>query len=128
MGPLGPSPYPNLALPQSQLLHHTTIHSPVTSRAESHCGAGQDLRGYLHLRGALSADELHAARDAADALMASHDATDAEAPEIFRTGLHQKVLAPEQRKGPHQVYGFCWDRSLEKIAFHPTTWSVSRLP
>ncbi len=83
----------------------------------------QDLRGYLHLRGALSPEELQAARVAADALMLGHDAGDGdELPEIFRTGLHQKVLALEQRKGPHQVYGFCWDRSLEKIAFHRATW------
>jgi len=55
--------------------------------------------------------------------MSGHDAAEGnELPEIFRTGLHQKVLAPEQCKGPHQVYGFCWDRSLEKIAFHRATW------
>ena len=55
--------------------------------------------------------------------MSGHDAADGhELPEIFRTGLHQKVLPREQRKGPHQVYGFCWDRSLERIAFHNATW------
>ena len=68
-----------------------------------------DLHGYLHVRNALSAEELVAARAAAERYVATPTA---ELPEGFGVD------------GKRYLNGFAFDRALEHLALHPSTWPV----
>ena len=77
---------------------------------------------YLHLEGALSLSELAAARRAADEM--AHRDYDA-LPLAVKLRLDQGVTPREQwgKGGGHlSVYGFAYDKALERIAFHPASW------
>ena len=68
-----------------------------------------DLHGYLHVRNALSAEELAAARAAAERYVATQPA---QLPEGFRVD------------GKRYLNGFAFDRALERLALHPSTWPI----
>ena len=68
-----------------------------------------DLHGYLHLRKALSQEELHAAREAAERYVATPED---DLPEGFG------------KDGKRHLHGFAFDKSLEHLALHPTTWPI----
>ena len=68
-----------------------------------------DLHGYLHVRNALSAEELAAARAAAERYVATpHE----ELPEGFGVD------------GKRYLNGFAFDPALECLALHPSTWPI----
>ena len=68
-----------------------------------------DLHGYLHVRNALSVDELAAARAAAERYV---DMPPEELPEGFRVD------------GRRYEHGFAFDRALERLTMHPSTWPI----
>ena len=68
-----------------------------------------DLHGYLHLRNVLSADELAAARAAAERYV---DSPPDELPEGFRVD------------GRRYEHGFAFDPALERLTMHPATWPI----
>ncbi len=68
-----------------------------------------DLHGYLHLRNALSAEEVASARAAAERYVATPPE---ELPEGFGVD------------GKRFLHGFAFDRALERLALHPSTWPI----
>ena len=68
-----------------------------------------DLHGYLHLRNALSAEELAAARTAAERYV---DTPPEKLPEGFGVD------------GKRFLHGFAFDRALERLAMHPSIWPI----
>ncbi len=68
-----------------------------------------DLRGFLHLRNALTADELAASRAAAERYL---DTPPEEMPPGFRFD------------GRRLEHGFAFDRALERLAMHPSIWPI----
>ena len=68
-----------------------------------------DLHGYLHLRNVLSAEELAAARAAAERYV---DSPPDQLPEGFRVD------------GRRYEHGFAFDRALERLTMHPATWPI----
>ena len=68
-----------------------------------------DLHGYLHVRNALSAEELAAARAAAERYVATPPE---ELPEGFGVD------------GKRYLNGFAFDPALECLALHPSTWPI----
>ena len=68
-----------------------------------------DLTGYLHLKNVLNADELHQAQEAADRYIQTP-------PDALPAGF-----AADQGNYTH---GFAFDRVLEVLTMHPTTWPI----
>ncbi|MEE2657167.1 MAG: phytanoyl-CoA dioxygenase family protein [Candidatus Latescibacterota bacterium] len=68
-----------------------------------------DLTGYIHIRGAMTADELAAAQAAAQRYI---DTPDSELPPGF--GID----------GRRYLHGFAFDKALEKLLFHPSIWPI----
>ncbi|HIG16576.1 MAG TPA: hypothetical protein EYQ31_04385 [Candidatus Handelsmanbacteria bacterium] len=68
-----------------------------------------DLTGYLHIPKALSAAELTAAQEAAQRYI---DTPEHELPAGF--GVDDK----------RYLHGFAFDKALERLAFHPSIWSI----
>ncbi|MBT5832995.1 MAG: hypothetical protein HOH77_22620 [Candidatus Latescibacteria bacterium] len=68
-----------------------------------------DLTGYLHIKNALSPEELSAAQEAAKRYV---DSDPNNLPDGF---------AIEEKRHTH---GFAFDKTLEKLALHPTTWPI----
>lgn len=68
-----------------------------------------DLNGYLHLRNALSKDELKAAREAAERYVTTPEK---DLPEGF------------SKDGNRHVHGFAFDKTLERLALHPSIWPI----
>ena len=68
-----------------------------------------DLTGYLHIKSALSPEELIAAQEAAKRYMQSD-------PDNLPDGF-----AIEENRHTH---GFAYDKALERLALHPTTWPI----
>ena len=68
-----------------------------------------DLHGYLHVRNALSAEELASAQTAAKRYVATPAA---ELPEGFRID------------GKRYEHGFAFDRALERLTMHGSTWRI----
>lgn len=66
-----------------------------------------DLNGYLHLKNALTEEEVAAASDAAKRYV---EADEADLPEGF------------EKDGRRHVHGFAFDKALERLALHPATW------
>ena len=72
-----------------------------------------DATGYLHLRRVISGDELQEAQDAADRYInTSHD----EIPDGFHY-MHTPVFH-------HHSRGFAYDKALERLLTHETTWPI----
>lgn len=68
-----------------------------------------DIYGFLHIESALSAQELEDARQGAQAYM--------ECPaDDLPAGFEQ-----DERRF---VHGFAFDRALERLVFHPSTWPI----
>ena len=65
-----------------------------------------DLTGYLHIRDAMSADELTAAQKAAQRYI---DTPPEELPPGFGVD------------GKRYLHGFAFDKALERLVFHPST-------
>ena len=70
-----------------------------------------DLTGYLHVPGAMSADELAAAQAAAQRYI---DTPPAQLPPGFGVD------------GRRYLHGFAFDKSLERLAFHTSIWPIIR--
>ena len=68
-----------------------------------------DLTGYLHIREAMSADELGAAQEAAQRYI---DTPPGELPPGFGVD------------GKRYLHGFAFDKALERLAFHPSIWPI----
>ena len=68
-----------------------------------------DLTGYLHLKNVLNAEELHNAQEAADHYINTP-------PDTLPPGF-----AADQGNYTH---GFAFDRALEVLTMHPTTWPI----
>ena len=68
-----------------------------------------DLNGYLHLRQALSDDELNAAQKAAERYVTTPES---ELPEGFG------------KDGKRHLHGFAFDKALERLTVHPATWPI----
>ena len=68
-----------------------------------------DLHGYLLVRNALSAEELAAARAAAERYVATPPE---QLPDGFRVD------------GKRYLNGFAFDPALERLALHPSTWPI----
>ena len=68
-----------------------------------------DLHGYLLVRNALSAEELAAARAAAEHYVATPSE---QLPDGFRVD------------GKRYLNGFAFDPALERLALHPSTWPI----
>ena len=68
-----------------------------------------DLHGYLHVRNALSAEELAAARKAAERYV---DTPPEKLPEGFGVD------------GKRFLHGFAFDAALERLAMHPSIWPI----
>ena len=73
-----------------------------------------DLTGYLHLSNVLSAEELKAAQKAADRYI---NMAPEEWPPEFGADLERRDLTGYQ-------HGFAFDKSLEALTRHPTTWPI----
>ena len=73
-----------------------------------------DLTGYLHLKNVVSGADLKAAQDAADRYIGM---LPEEWPSGFGADLERKDLTGYQN-------GFAFDRSLENLVVHPTTWPI----
>ena len=73
-----------------------------------------DLTGYVHLRGALSEDELKPAQKAADRYI---NMSPEEWPPEFGGDLNRSELIGLQ-------HGFAFDKSLEVVARHPAIWPI----
>lgn len=73
-----------------------------------------DVFGYLHLKGAIEAEDLAAAQEAAERYV---NTKPEEVPPGFN--IHQKT------DGWYRFeYGFAFDRALEKLAMHPASWPI----
>ena len=88
-----------------------------------------DTFGFLKLDGALSAEELVAAQEAAERYISA--ATAAAAGEEGEEGTGQQL--PEGfEQDPHDnrrfVYGFAFDKALEALATHPAIMPVRAQP
>jgi hypothetical protein len=68
-----------------------------------------DLNGYLHLKNVLTEEEVAAASEAARRYV---EADEADLPEGF------------EKDGRRHVHGFAFDKALERLALHPTTWPL----
>lgn len=68
-----------------------------------------DLWGFLHIRDALSEQELSEARDAADRYVHS-------TPEDLPAGF--------EIKGKRHIHGFAFDKALERLATHRSIWPI----
>jgi hypothetical protein len=68
-----------------------------------------DLNGYLHLRNVLSNEELSAAQEAAERYI---NTPEDELPEGFEI------------KDKRHLHGFAFDKALERLTLHPTTWPI----
>lgn len=68
-----------------------------------------DLNGYLHLTNVLSEEELRAAREAAECYI---NTPEDELPEGFG------------KDGKRHLHGFAFDKALERLTLHPTTWPI----
>ena len=68
-----------------------------------------DLTGYLHLENVLSDDELKNAQEATQRHM---DTADEDLPPGFG------------RDGKRHLHGFAFDKCLEALTMHPTTWPI----
>ena len=68
-----------------------------------------DLTGYLHLKNVLNAEELHNAQEAAD--------------RYIHTPLDALPAGFEADQGNY-THGFAFDKALELLAMHPTTWPI----
>ena len=73
-----------------------------------------DVAGYLHLENVLSGDELKNAQEAADRYISMPPE---EWPPGFGADLERKDLTGYQ-------HGFAFDKPLEQLAMHPTTWPI----
>lgn len=69
-----------------------------------------DLNGYLHLKGALSEEELSSARAAVESYLRTPEE---ELPEGFGS-----------KNGRIFENAFAWDKSLESLVFHPSFWPI----
>ena len=68
-----------------------------------------DLTGYLHLKKVLNAEELHKAQEAADRYI--HTPLDA-------------LPAGFAADHGNYTHGFAFDKALEVLTMHPTTWPI----
>ncbi len=68
-----------------------------------------DLTGYLHLKNVLNVEELHNAQEAAD--------------RYIHTPLNALPAGFEADQGNY-THGFAFDRALEVLTMHPTTWPI----
>ena len=73
-----------------------------------------DLTGYLHLKSVLSKEELEPAQQAADRYISM---APEEWPPEFGADLERRDLTGYQ-------HGFAFDKSLEILTRHPTTWPI----
>ena len=73
-----------------------------------------DLTGYLHLRDVLSPEELAPAQAAADRYI---NMPPEEWPPEFGADLERRDITGYQ-------HGFAFDKSLEVLTRHPTTWPI----
>jgi hypothetical protein len=73
-----------------------------------------DLTGYLHLKNVLSPEELQAAQEAADRYIRMRPE---EWPPGFGGDLERPDFTPYKN-------GFAFDKALEALALHPTTWPI----
>jgi len=73
-----------------------------------------DLTGYLHLRNVLTEAELKPAQEAADRYI---NMPPEEWPPEFGADLERRDLTGYQ-------HGFAFDKSLEVLTHHPTTWPI----
>ena len=68
-----------------------------------------DVSGYLHLKNVLTTEEVSSARDAAERYMNSSQG-DLESGFTINGKSHE--------------HGFAFDKALEALVFHPSTWSI----
>ena len=68
-----------------------------------------DVSGYLHLKNVLTTEEVASARDAAERYMNS-------SPGDLESGF--------TINGKSHQHGFAFDKALEALVFHPSTWSI----
>ena len=73
-----------------------------------------DLSGYLHLRDVVTGQDLQEAQEAADRYIRMPPE---EWPPGFGADLEHKDVTGYQN-------GFAFDKSLEQLALHPTTWPI----
>ena len=73
-----------------------------------------DLSGYLHLRDVVTGQDLQEVQEAADRYVRMPPE---EWPPGFGADLERKDVTGYQN-------GFAFDKSLEKLALHPTTWPI----
>ena len=98
-----------------------------------------DLMGYLHLKGALSPQELKDAQDAAnryihcpvDQLPHGFSIKGSRYGEVFDSqkpskNKEENAQHNEYYKGFRFVHGFAFDKALERLAFHHSFWSIVR--
>ena len=75
-----------------------------------------DLQGYLHLKNALSAEELKAAQQAAERYIKTPPE---DLPEGFSIDGN---LSREEWK--RCLHGFAFDKALERLCLHPSIWPI----
>lgn len=84
-----------------------------------------DVTGFLHLRGALSTDELHLAQGAADSYITEHATSggleQTEGGRVWPRGFGVQRTGPDLTVYAH---GFAWNPSLEVLTRHPSTWAI----
>ena len=68
-----------------------------------------DVTGYLHLKNALSPEELSAAR---------------EATQCYIDTPHDELSPGFGVDGKRHLHGFAFDKSLEALVLHPKTWPI----
>jgi hypothetical protein len=73
-----------------------------------------DVAGYLHVENVLSDEELTSAQEAADRYISMPPA---EWPPGFGADLERKDVTSYQ-------HGFAFDKALERLIVHPTTWPI----
>jgi len=73
-----------------------------------------DLQGYLHLKNVLSTEELRAAQQAAERYIKTPPE---DLPDGFGIDLSRKELK-------RCLHGFAFDKALERLCLHPSSWSI----
>lgn len=83
-----------------------------------------DLNGFLHLKGVLQGNDLAAARSAA-VRYATVPVSELPAPfDKVRAENDADVYVSMPNIASHLGYAFAFDKSLERIIFHPRIWPI----
>jgi hypothetical protein len=90
-----------------------------------------DLQGFLIVEGALSADELDAAREAMDRLSGGIFHGTPELPVDWYEGCREEHMRGEvsdtsgqQKYDGHLKWAWAFDRAIEQLAVHPAVWPI----